>query len=400
MVHLKDFVDGKCRYLALVDCEDDLPKLGTCLAVQPSLFRPSNRTESLVNSQFFRKNMLLVVKLKNMDAYMLQNMKLDRDVTTNKPPLLGRSIVSGATKWKSNTCPSMNMLHTMAGELSTSLLDLYKLGGLPISGGIYYEVVLNCSTSKIEKGVSVQLWVDFWFKRSISYSAPVKRKRYTGFPPKSIHNPSGKLEDQPLEWLTKELDLFNSLGIKVEGSLEITYVVAFLSCWLCVFVLPENENRLIRPGTFEVAILIERGETYSIAIAVLASIYRGLNDPSPPGPLMVSISGAQGSKFFKDVKVLRVIHKGSGAKVECTMLNKNKNIFLFNDDNLDHIQMSYLSSLRSGYVSLCYYDSFFIEPHLPYRFSMQYSFCQGISSAITRKVQDRSTMSYDKVLMF
>ncbi|KAL2897536.1 Cystic fibrosis transmembrane conductance regulator [Bienertia sinuspersici] len=100
-----------------------------------------------------------------------------------------------------------------------------------------------------------------------------------------------------------------------------------------------------------------------------------------------------------DVEARRVIHEGSGAKVGCTMLNKN-NIFLFDDVNLEHIQMSYLSSLRSGYVSLYYYDSFFIETYLPYRFSRQFGFCQYIPSAITRKVQDHSNVSYDKVLMF
>ncbi|KAL2892958.1 Protein MAINTENANCE OF MERISTEMS [Bienertia sinuspersici] len=175
-------------------------------------------------------------------------------------------------------------------------------------------------------------------------------------------------------------------------------------------------------------------ETFSLAIPVLASIYRGLNvisksanpsysgayflarylyawlalyfninhvvDPSPPCPLMVSISSAQGLKFFKDVEARRLIHGGSGAKVGCTMLNKNKNIFLFDEDNLDHIQMSYLSSLRLGYVSLRHYDFFFIEPYLPYRFSRQFSFCQDIPSAIIPKVQDHSNVSYDKVLMF
>ncbi|KAL2902555.1 Protein MAIN-LIKE 2 [Bienertia sinuspersici] len=521
MVHLKDFVDGKRKYLALVDCEDYLPKSGSCLAVRPSLLRPGNKAESLVNSQNFRKNMSTVVKLDNMDVYVLHNMMPDRDATNDKLPLLGRSIVSGVTKWKSNTVKfigdsffipgywewtedvlsrygdilelcsvrdavyaslysydrdmnilravceswslSTNTLHNMAGELSICLRDLYKLGGLPISGRIYdeavpdihtlrahtdkgirripkayesllaaYRQIVQCPDSK--KGVSAQQWVDFWFKRSILYSSPVKRKRYTSAPPKSTHNPSGKLADPPSKWSTKELHLFNSLGIEVEGKRETTYVAAFLSCWLCVFVLPENEDRLIRLGTFEVAVLMARGETFSLAIPVLASIYRGLNvisrspnpsysgayfpahylygwlglyfntnhvvDPSPPGPLMVSFSGAQGSKFFKDVEAHCVIHEGSGAKVGCTMLNKNKNIFLFDDCNLDHMQMSYLSSLRSSYVSLRHYDSFFIEPYLPYRFSRQFGFCQDIPSVITRKVQDRSNMSYEKVLMF
>ncbi|KAL2925467.1 Hydroxyacylglutathione hydrolase [Bienertia sinuspersici] len=124
-----------------------------------------------------------------------------------------------------------------------------------------------------------------------------------------------------------KIDLFNSLGIEVEGRRETTYVAFFSSCWLCVFVLPKNEDRLIRPRTFKVIVLMARGETFSLFIPTLASIYRGLNvisrslnpsysgtnfpthylygwlahyfntnhalDPSTPGPLMVSFSGAQ-----------------------------------------------------------------------------------------------------------
>ncbi|KAL2938960.1 Phenylalanine--tRNA ligase beta subunit [Bienertia sinuspersici] len=37
-------------------------------------------------------------------------------------------------------------------------------------------------------------------------------------------------------------------------------------------------------------------------------------DPPPPGPLLVYFSGAQGSKFFKDVEARRVIHEDSSAK--------------------------------------------------------------------------------------
>ncbi|KAL2922228.1 Tropomyosin [Bienertia sinuspersici] len=420
MVHLKDFVDGKRRYLALVDREDDLPKSGTCLAVRPSLLRPGNKAYSLVNSQNFRKSMSTVIKLDNMDAYVLHNMMPDRDATNDKPPLLGRSIVSGATKWKSNTVKFIGdffLFQATGNGLKMFCLDMETFSNFvqfATQFMLLFTLMTGTRTSYIvqrpesKKGVSAQQWVDFWCKRSTSYSAPV-----------TTHNPSGKLADPPLEWSTKELHPFNSLGIEAEGKRQTTYVAAFLSCWLCVFVLPKNEDRLIRPGTFEVAVLMARGETFNLAIPVLASIYRGLNvisrspnpsysgayfpthylygwlglyfntnhavDPSPPGPLMVSFSSAQGSKFFKDVEARCVIHEGFGAKVGCTMLNKNKNIFLFDDGNLDHTQMSYLSSLRSGYVSLRHYDSLFIEPYLPYRFSRQFGFCQDIPSAITRK---------------
>ncbi|KAL2905439.1 Vitamin K-dependent protein C [Bienertia sinuspersici] len=62
-----------------------------------------------------------------------------------------------------------------------------------------------------------------------------------------------------------------------EGRRETTYVVSFLSCWYCGFVLLENEDRLIKLGTFKVIVLMARGETFSLVIPVLATIYQGLN---------------------------------------------------------------------------------------------------------------------------
>ncbi|KAL2938251.1 E3 ubiquitin-protein ligase TRIM71 [Bienertia sinuspersici] len=293
--------------------------------------------------------MSTVIKLDNMDAYVLHNMMPDRDATNDKPPLLGRSIVSGATKWKSNTatgnglkmfCLDMEtfsnfvkfatqfmFLFTLMTRTRTSYLrfvkavvrqqthsipwlDLYKLGGLPISGRIYDEAVPDIHTlcAHTDKGI-----------RRIP---------------------------------------------KAYESLFATYRQ--------IVQRPESKRVFLRNNGWTF------GVRDQLRIAFLV----------------------QGSKFFKDVKARRVIHEGSGAKVGCTMLNKNKNIFLFDDGNSDHTQMSYLSSLRSGYVSLLHYDSFFIEPYLPYRFSRQSGFCQDIPSAITRKVQDHSNVSYENVLMF
>ncbi|KAL2897344.1 Alanine--tRNA ligase [Bienertia sinuspersici] len=160
MVHLKDFVDGKRRYLILVDCEDDLPKSGTCLAAGPSLLHPGSRAKSLVNSQNFRKNMSIVVKLNNMDAYVLQNMMPDKDATNYKPPKSGTFYYVRCNKMEiqhgedsdilrvfcESWCPTTNMLHNIADKLSMSLWDLYKLGGLPIFDQIYDEAVPDIHT--------------------------------------------------------------------------------------------------------------------------------------------------------------------------------------------------------------------------------------------------------------
>ncbi|KAL2904848.1 polyprotein [Bienertia sinuspersici] len=94
---------------------------------------------------------------------------------------------------------------------------------------------------------------------------------------KHTHNQDGVLKDRPTTWTRGESALFDSLGIFGENKRQTTYVATFLSCWLCAFVLPENYSRIIRPGTFEIATLMARGQTFSLTIPVLASIYCGLN---------------------------------------------------------------------------------------------------------------------------
>ena len=41
-------------------------------------------------------------------------------------------------------CPQTNTLHTSLGEMSISLWDLYRLGGLPIFGRLYDEAIPCC----------------------------------------------------------------------------------------------------------------------------------------------------------------------------------------------------------------------------------------------------------------
>ena len=59
--------------------------------------------------------------------------------------------------------------------------------------------------------------------------------------------------------------------------MKSAYLAAFLSCWLCVFELPETRERLIHLGNFEMSSLMSSGYNFSLAIPMLASIYHGLN---------------------------------------------------------------------------------------------------------------------------
>jgi len=79
-----------------------------------------------------------------------------------------------------------------------------------------------------------------------------------------------------LQWTEEESTVFDALEVPDDrrGS---TYLAAFLSWWLCTFALPEDEKGFICPGTFEAASKMAAGCTFSLAVLVLASIYRALN---------------------------------------------------------------------------------------------------------------------------
>ncbi|KAH7859948.1 hypothetical protein Vadar_007393 [Vaccinium darrowii] len=200
---------------------------------------------------------------------------------------------------------STNTLHTSAGERSISLWDLRQLGGLSIRGLMYDEVVpsveemtgvdkdsmlylpVNCRylffayhrlLKESKKGeVRVDAWVNFWFRGEISYRKSTKKtaRNKTQGPAKN-NNPTGVIG--PVQLRTAEQEqVFVVLGVK-ETQKELVYLAAFLACWLCKFVLPIESCEVIRPGVFKVASMMARGERFSLAIPVLASIYRGLND--------------------------------------------------------------------------------------------------------------------------
>ncbi|KAL0402329.1 UNVERIFIED_CONTAM: hypothetical protein Slati_4262800 [Sesamum latifolium] len=200
-------------------------------------------------------------------------------------------------------CPLTNTLLTSAGELSISLWDLHDLAGLPMTGCLYDEVVPTVLelTGADEKGgrfiprsnkyllyayhllqsadgsqfsnVSIDKWVKFWSQKAIKYHPPPPRKEKKTVWPKSTYNPLGDIATHK-RWSTADEALFAKLCI--EGSLkEEAYLVAYLACWLCTFVLPGKDVNSIRPSTFKMASMMASGRRVNLAIPVLASIYEG-----------------------------------------------------------------------------------------------------------------------------
>ncbi|KAH9606326.1 hypothetical protein KSS87_023133 [Heliosperma pusillum] len=359
-------------------------------------------------------------------------------------------------------CSTTNTLHTREGELSISLWDLKMLGGLSIVGEIYDETVPHPGMLKERNTrddstvpptckylfvayhrlvrrsttpniVTAKQWIEFWFKRGATYQPPVKKSR-TKLRPKSTQNPSGEFEPRPSnEWCEEEQVIFEKLGLTNNAHKEKLYLAAYISGWLCTFVLPENEDRKIRAGTFETACLMAEGRRFCLAAPVLASIYRGLNDlvtslnpgysksnfpahylygwlayyfnthhdvrQPPRGPSMVKYSGAVRALAIKDDDARKRIHDGKLAKAHCFIPHKVKADIMFDNGDLDDKKFSYLASLRSTYLVLRNNDFFHIEPYNPQRFSRQFGFCQDIPETLYRG-SDKTTASCHEVLRY
>ena len=91
-------------------------------------------------------------------------------------------------------------------------------------------------------------------------------------------NLSGHIQSSEICWSQDELKVFYHLQVlKEKRQRESTYLATYLSCWLRVFLFQETRDQLIRPETFETASLMASGCTFSLAVPILASLYRGLN---------------------------------------------------------------------------------------------------------------------------
>jgi hypothetical protein len=96
-------------------------------------------------------------------------------------------------------CPATNTLHTSVGEISITLWDLCRIGGLPLYGSFYDEVVSSAKEMSslpssceylftafhhlsLELGsphsITSTKWVGFWFRGSVRYPKPPNRRSF------------------------------------------------------------------------------------------------------------------------------------------------------------------------------------------------------------------------------
>ncbi|KAH6762260.1 hypothetical protein C2S52_019693 [Perilla frutescens var. hirtella] len=249
-------------------------------------------------------------------------------------------------------------------EMSISLWDIHVLSGLPMNGELYDEVIpyakeltgadqdnklyVPASCKHLfhayhllrgqSSSVSIGKWITFWSKNTKRYLKPPLRKEKKTVRPKSTHNPTGEIKVHET-WTAKEKMPFEKLDVK-ERYVTQTYLAAYLSCWLCSFVLPEDDANLIRPETFKMASMMASGREVALTVLVLASIYRA------------------------------------------------ENIWYVDDGEAPESHQCYFMAIRSNYLTKRLGDHFIIEPYSPHQFSRQFGYYQSLPGVLDQDIRE------------
>ncbi|CAA0810116.1 Unknown protein, partial [Striga hermonthica] len=237
---------------------------------------------------------------------------------------------------------------------------------------------------------------------------------------KLTHNPPGTFKEDR-RWTSAEDQLFKKMAVIELKLQEEIHLAAYLSCWICTFVLPKGDVDIIRPGTFKMASMMAKGCIVGLAVPVLTSIYKGLNEltscKSPSRstflvhfdyswlalyfkthftigqthkPLMVTYSGENGARHFVPEEARRRIHKGDFASWTCNIIIKNQTSRYVDDQRRPRYEWRYFTAIRSNYLTWRQGNRFFIEPYSPHRFSRQFGFYQDVPGTLKKDFREGS----------
>uniref|UniRef100_A0A2N9F7B1 Aminotransferase-like plant mobile domain-containing protein n=1 Tax=Fagus sylvatica TaxID=28930 RepID=A0A2N9F7B1_FAGSY len=254
------------------------------------------------------------------------------------------------------------------GEISITLWDLCFIGGLPLYGSFYDEVVPST---------------------------------------KEMHHPSLRVVSK-----TSQQTVFEEIR---EGK-----------------VIPQSarDHHDSSPGIFKVASSMARGKKYCLAVPVLATIYKGLNDiasfsvpskcdttfpahylnawlaeyfathfdlpeASPFDSCMVRFSEKGAAKYFEEAEARKLFRSITKFKFHCSALFKRHQEILEDNDQLSDSYVNYFISQRPSYLSSRRGDLSVLEPYSPHRFGCQFGFTQDIPGEIK---EDLCTAPLERVI--
>jgi Plant mobile domain len=340
---------------------------------------------------------------------------------------------------------STNTLFIDDRELTPTLLEVQQLTGLPIFGHFYDEFMVSPADSGdfTRFPPSLQRTYEIYyhlrrghpgvpFRHWIAYFTDRVHTRPTGLA--STRDPFG----------TGRLEIYHDGPIPSQDTLcshdvdRETYLTAFISWWICYFLLPSSPAYTIRPSVFVMASLIARGDRISLAVPVLANIYRclrGLTSSRSPSqcqelipwhlisgwlhlhwsgsydpsmavtlrdrlPLLSDLAGVQPAsltpeaaryRFFRSRDHLRFsrdrsVARGAARAVDRMVIDSRVPSSDSSSIRARPIDLEYLISIRQGFLPLRLGSYMFIEPYSPHRCAHQFGLDQDIPAPLLRLI--------------
>jgi hypothetical protein len=102
---------------------------------------------------------------------------------------------------------------------------------------------------------------------------------------------------------------------------------------------------------------------------------------------MTKYTGAGLAKYFNESQATALFRNPKRIIISPALLPLAKVVVLHDYDNLSVLKSEYFMCIRFGYLTLCYDDTFIIEPYYPDRFSRQFEFYQHISRDFEGRVR-------------
>uniref|UniRef100_M1BMX6 Aminotransferase-like plant mobile domain-containing protein n=1 Tax=Solanum tuberosum TaxID=4113 RepID=M1BMX6_SOLTU len=228
-------------------------------------------------------------------------------------------------------CPQTNTLLTSIGETSISLWDLHILGGLPISGVPYEEVIPNSTelTGNFIWPETFKIASLMASGKRVSLAVPVLASIYHGL--NKISNSS-------------QLD-----------HIRVCFPIHYVYGWLAYY---------------------------------LKTHYPLTSGPSLPR--MVVYSGEGAAKYFDKDEARKRVHWGESIVWNATILSRPHPTYYIDDGKAPELELAYFMSLRFNYLPLRRGGSFVIEPYSPHRFSRQFGFHQDIPGYLENDIRAES----------
>ncbi|KAH0730259.1 hypothetical protein KY289_001447 [Solanum tuberosum] len=304
--------------------------------------------------------------------------------------------------------PSTNTLSTFIGEMSISLWDLQSIGGLPVQGHFYDEVVpsakeltqtdtqkelllpqscryLFSAFYRLAKDglqeVSIHDWVKFCFRGPNRYAEPPQKvSKVRATKPRLNHNPFGHIDSNFLPRTDEENAPFVELDVcELDGSWKEILLSGPSSCKHISQVL--SVANIIFPIHYVYGWLGEYFGTHHRANRSHRSI-----------PLC-KISSEKMAKCFNFTDTQKLFQQDDARRLHHLAMLQRRDLHLTDNGKLSNSWNEYIISLRSGYVILRHDSNFIVESYNPIRFSRQFGFCQDVPGDIVERPYDGTLLT-------